>query len=150
MKQMTYEQALGRLAGYCSRAERCISDLRRKMDTWEIPVTEQNKIIQRLLQEKFIDESRYCRAFVNDKIHYNRWGIQKIKYELKKKQLSESTIREALEDIDPDESREQLRQLLQNKRKTIRGENEYEIRQKLIRFAAGRGFSLDDIEKALS
>jgi regulatory protein len=59
-------------------------------------------------------------------------------------------IAEALEAIDPDEGLERLRELLQNKRKTVRGKSEYEIKQKLMRFAAGRGFSLDDIEKALS
>jgi regulatory protein len=150
MKQLTYEQALQRMAGYCSSAERCIYDLRRKMETWEIPVIEQDKIVRRLQQEKFVDESRYCRAFVNDKTRYNHWGIQKIRYELKKKQLPEDLIREALENIDTDESREQLRLLLQNKRKTVRGKNEYEIKQKLMRFAAGRGFSLEDIEKALT
>jgi regulatory protein len=150
MKELSYEQVLQRMAVYCSRAERCISDLHRKMETWKIPVIEQDKIIRRLQQEKFIDENRYCRAFVNDKMRYNRWGAQKIKYELKKKQLPDSLIRETLEGINPGESLEQLRQLLQNKRKTIRGNNEYEIRQKLMRFAAGRGFSLDDIERALS
>jgi regulatory protein len=150
MKQLTYEQALQRMAAYCSCAERCIHDLRRKMEAWEIPMVEQDKIIRRLQQEKFIDESRYCRAFVNDKTHYNHWGVQKIRYELKKKQLPEDLIRDALENIDSDESLEQLRLLLQNKRKTIQGKNEYEIKQKLMRFAAGRGFSLEEIEKALT
>jgi regulatory protein len=149
MQQLTYEQALHRLAAYCSRAERCIYDVRRKMEAWEIPDVEQDKIIQYLRREKFLDESRYCRAFVNDKVRYNRWGGYKIKYELKKRQLPEPLIKEALENMDPAESKEQLRQLLQNKRKTLQGKNEFEIRQKLMRFAVARGFSLEDIEKIL-
>jgi regulatory protein len=149
MKPMTYEQALHRLAAWCSRAERCVYDLRRKMDVWKISREDQEKIIQRLQQEKFLDESRYCLAFVKDKFHYNRWGVQKIKYELRKKQIPDGLIRKALENIDPEESREQLRRLLENKRKTVKGNTEFEIRLKLMRFAAGRGFSLEEIEKAL-
>jgi regulatory protein len=148
MKQLTYEQVLQRMADYCSRAERCIYDLHRKMRTLEIADTEQNKIIEYLQREKFIDESRYCSAFVNDKMRYNCWGAQKINYELKKKQLPETLIQEALKNIDKDANREQLCRLLQNKQRTIRGKNEYEIKQKLIRFAVGRGFSLEDIEDA--
>jgi regulatory protein len=150
MKQISSEQALHRLAAYCSRAERCVFDVRRKMETWEIPIEEQNRIIGRLTQEKFLDESRYCRAFVNDKSKYSHWGAYKIKYELAKKQISGQLIREALENIDSDESAEQLRLLLEQKRKSVRGKNEFEIRQKLMRFAAGRGFSQGEIEKALN
>jgi regulatory protein len=149
MKQLTYEQALHRLAAWCSRAERCLYDLRRKVNSWEIPDEAQAKIIQHLQREKFLDESRYCRAFVNDKFHYNHWSIQKIKYELKKKQIPDAIVREALGNVNPEENLEQLRRLLQNKRKTVKGENEFEIKQKLMRFAAGRGFSLEEIEKAI-
>ncbi|MDR0507833.1 MAG: RecX family transcriptional regulator [Dysgonamonadaceae bacterium] len=149
MKQMTYEQALHRLAAYCSRAERCIYDIRLKMDLWEIPYNEQNRLIERLQKEKFLDEKRYCHAFVNDKIKYNHWGIYKIKYELNKKQIPESLIQEALEQIDGNENKELLIKLLRNKRRVVYGRNEFEIKQKLIRFAVGRGFSIEEIEKAL-
>jgi regulatory protein len=146
-KRITCEQALHRLASYCSRAERCESDIRRKMDAWEIPAGEQVQIIRKLSQEKFLDESRYCRAFVNDKTKYSHWGVYKIRFELKKKQIPEELIREALENIDPKENDQQLRQLLEQKRKSIKGKNEFEIRQKLMRFAASRGFPMEAIER---
>ena len=149
MYKVNYEQALNRLANYCSRSERCIQDVRRKLDVWEIAKEDQVKIIKRLQQEKFLDERRYCKAFVNDKTKYARWGLFKIKYALKKKQISDELIRESLEHIDTEESREQLRRLIEQKRKSVKGENEFEIRQKLIRFAMGRGFSYEEIENVL-
>jgi len=149
MTPISFEQALHRLAAYCSRGERCVFDLRQKMRQWEIPEEDQKKIVQRLQDEKFLDENRFCRAYVNDKWKYNHWGTQKIAAGLKEKQIPPSLIREALSGIDSEVNREQLRQLLANKRKTVKGGSEYEIRQKLIRFAIGRGFSFDDIEAAL-
>ena len=147
--EMTYEQALHRLAAYCSRAERCVWDIRQKMDAWEISGEQQNQIIQRLRKEKFLDEERYCRAFVNDKTKYNGWGIYKIRFELKKKHISESMIRDALKNLDPEENRARLRLLIEQKKKSVNGKNEWEIRQKLLRFAAGRGFSQEEIEAVL-
>jgi regulatory protein len=147
---ITFEQALNKLANYCSRTERCVFDVRKKLDDWEIAKDEQVDIIRRLQQEKFLDEGRYCRAFVNDKAKYAHWGAFKIKYELKKKQIPENLIRESLENLDPEENREQLRQLIDRKRKSVKGKNEFEIRQKLIRFAVGRGFSPEEAEKVLS
>jgi len=146
MNKLSYEQALRRMAAYCSRAERCSWDLRRKMEEWEIPAEQQNQIIQQLQKEKFLDEERYCKAFVNDKTKYNRWGINKIRFELRKKKLPEPLIREALKNIDPEENRERLRLLIEQKKKSVKGKNEWEIRQKLMRFAASRGFSQEDIE----
>ena len=146
---INFEQALNKLANYCSRGERCMYDVRKKLDAWEITTSDQEKIIRRLQEGKFLDESRYCRAFVNDKSKYSHWGIFKIKYALKKKHISDDLIREALEIIDLEENREQLRQLIERKRKSVKGKNEWEIRQKLIRFALGRGFSLEEVEKVI-
>jgi regulatory protein len=56
----------------------------------------------------------------------------------------------SLESLDPDESREQLRQLIEQKKKSVKGKDEFEIRQKLMRFAVGRGFSMEAVEKVLS
>jgi regulatory protein len=150
MNNLTYEQALHRLATYCSRAERCVWDVRRKMDDWEIPQGQQNQIINHLQKEKFLDEERYCKAFVNDKSRYNRWGIYKIRFELRKKQIPEPLIREALENLNPEENRERLRSLLEQKRKSVKGKNEFEIKQKLLRFAASKGFSQEEIESILA
>jgi len=147
---ISFEQALNKLANYCSRAERCVYDVRRKLDAWEIAKADQEKIIARLQQEKFLDERRYCKAFVNDKSKYAHWGAFKIKYALKKKQISGDLIRESLENIDPEENRKQLRQLIEQKRKMVKGENEWEIRQKLTRFAVGRGFSLEEAETVIN
>ncbi|MDR1683490.1 MAG: RecX family transcriptional regulator [Candidatus Symbiothrix sp.] len=150
MKPITYEQALHRLAAHCSRVERCSSDLRKKMTDWELSSSDQEKIIQRLQKEGFLNDERFCRAFVKDKFRYNKWGVHKIAYELKRKQLPENLIQEALQSIDSQEKEEQLKQLLAQKRKTVKGANDYEINQKLIRFAVGRGFGLDEIYRVLS
>lgn len=150
MNKLTYEQALHRLAVYCSRSERCAWDIRRRMDEWEIPSGQQNQIIQQLRKEKFIDEERYCKAFVNDKAKYNRWGINRIRFELRKKEIPDSLIREALKNLDPEENRERLRLLIEQKKKTVKGKNEWDVKQKLLRFASGRGFSQEDIDNVLT
>jgi regulatory protein len=149
MNNLSYEQALNRIATYCSRAERCVFDVRRKLETWEIPINQQNEIIKKLQKEKFLDEERFCKAFVNDKTKYNRWGIYKIRFELKKRLIPEELIKEALKNIDTKENSELLRSLIEQKMKTVKGKNEWEIKQKLMRFVAGRGFALNDIERIL-
>jgi len=147
MNKLDNEQALRRLAAYCSRAERCTWDVRQKMDAWEIPDEQQNQIIRQLRKEKFIEEERYCKAFVNDKTKFNQWGIHKIRFELIKKHIPESMIQETLKNLDPEKNVERLRLLIEQKKKSVKGKSEWEIRQKLLRFAASKGFLQEEIEK---
>ena len=72
------EAAFAKLAAQCSTAEYCTNDIEKKMRRWEMDETSIKKIIQRLLDEHFIDNTRYCRAFIKDKILFNRWGRRKI------------------------------------------------------------------------
>jgi len=146
---MNYELALHQLAAYCSRAERCSFDIRKKMTSWELSETDCQKIIEKLQKENFLNDERFCIAFVRDKFRYNKWGVHKIRYELKKKQLPAHWIESALQEIDNQVNIEQLKQLLGNKRKHTKGANDYEINQKLIRFAVGRGFDLEEVLRVI-
>ena len=146
---VTKEKELETLASWCSTAEHCIWEVRQKLDRWEIPENDCRTIIDKLIDKGFIDERRYCRAYVNDKSKYDKWGSYKIRYELVKRNIPDDIIKEALSSINPEENRERLRLLLATKRKSVKGKSDYEINQKLIRFAMGRGFSLDEIEKEL-
>jgi len=145
MKQLTEAEALHQSAAYCSLADRCIDDVRKKLTKWEIETPVQNRIIQRLIQEQFLNEERFCKSFVNDKMKFNKWGENKIKFELRKKNIPEPLIQATLKNINPKENKDKLLQLLTAKKKTVKGKNEFEIQQKLMRFAAGRGFAIDDI-----
>lgn len=144
-EKLSEAEALHKSAAYCSLAERCIDDVRKKLVSWEIESTAQDRIIKRLIDEKFLDEIRFCHFYVNDKLKFNKWGINKIKFELQKKNIPDAVIRSVLLTIDPEENRKRILELLIAKKKTTKGKNDFEIQQKLIRFAAGRGFAIDDI-----
>lgn len=149
MKPMTEKQALQKLAVFCSTAERCKQDLEKKLIRWDIPHENHSAIIRKLQQDGFLNEERFCNAFVNDKIRFNKWGTRKIIYELKRKEIPEEIIRQTISKINPGENKDILKQLLVNKRKSVKGKNEFEIRQKLIRFAASRGFSIEEINRCM-
>ena len=94
---------LRRAAAYCSTAEHCIQDVQKKIKAAGLSQEEGERIIARLLQEKFIDEHRFARYFVNDKLRFNKWGRIKIAYELQKRNIPAPIRSEALEGIDEKE-----------------------------------------------
>lgn len=150
MKQMTEAEMLHRAAAYCSAAERCIRDVRKKMEAAGLSTEEEERIIARLVKERFIDEARFARYFVNDKLRFNKWGRIKIGYELQRKNIPANIRTEALNGIDETEYTDILRSLLRAKKKTVRGKDNREIYAKLLRFAAGRGFESREAVRCLN
>lgn len=150
MKTISEEEALRRCAAYCSSAERCVQDVCRKLDRWEMGQSARQYVVDRLQKEGFIDEARYCRSFVNDKVRFARWGKHKIVYALRAKGIDDVLIADAVDAINPDEDMDNLLRLLKVKMKTVKGKDGYEIRMKLIRFAVGRGYELSLIYRCLN
>lgn len=139
MKPISPAEALNKAAAYCTLCERCISEVSKKLTTWGVPPAEQQRIIDRLQDEGFINEERYCRAFVNDKLRFNRWGRVKIRAALYEKQLPREYIAQAIEDIDEEEYMQTLHDLVATKQRELKNED-FATKQKIIRFAASRGF----------
>ena len=137
---MNKSTAFSQLAARCSTTELCIADIRSKLERMELTDEERDAIVQRLLDEHFIDEGRYARAFVSDKFRFARWGRIKIRQALRQKGIAAADINEALQTIDDDAYRQTLIELLAAKRRTLKASSPYEANGKLIRFAAGRGF----------
>ena len=149
-KDMTEQEAYLQLAALCAQAEHCQQEMRDKMRRWELDETVQNRIIDRLIKERYVDDERYARAFVKDKIRYNKWGRRKVQQALWQKHVDADIQQRVLDEIDEKEYLDILRPLLKQKRKSIKAENDYELNQKLIRFALGRGFGFDIIRQCLN
>ena len=148
-KDMTEQEAYLQLAALCAQAEHCQQEMRDKMRRWELDETVQNRIIDRLIKERYVDDERYARAFVKDKIRYNKWGRRKVQQALWQKHVDADVQQRVLDEIDEKEYLDILRPLLKQKRKNIKAESDYELNQKLVRFALGRGFGFDIIRQCL-
>ena len=148
-KEMTEQEAYLQLTALCAQAEHCQQEMRDKMRRWELDETVQNRIIARLVKERYIDDERYARAFVKDKIRYNKWGRRKVQQALWQKHIDSDVQQRVLDEIDEKEYLDVLRPLLKQKRKSIKAASDYEQNQKLVRFALGRGFSFDIIRQCL-
>ena len=148
-KEMTEQEAYLQLAALCAQAEHCQQEMRDKMRRWELDETVQNRIIDHLIKERYVDDERYARAFVKDKIRYNKWGRRKVQQALWMKRIDADIQQRVLDEIDEKEYLDVLRPLLKQKRKSIKAESDYELNQKLLRFALSRGFGFDIIRQCL-
>ena len=148
-KETTEQEAYLQLAALCAQAEHCQQDMRDKMRRWEMAPEAQERVIARLVKERYIDDERYTRAFVKDKIRYNKWGRRKVQQGLWMKHIDDDIQQRVLDEVDDEEYLAVLKPLLAQKRKSTKAQNDYELNQKLVRFAFGRGFTYDIIRQCL-
>ena len=140
----TAEQALASLMRLCARAERSSGDALRLMATWEVPVADRQGVLQRLINEKFIDDSRYAEAFVREMRNLSAWGEYKIRTALRRKGIGENIINEALRQMPAEKNEERLIERLKRKVRTTKYDTAYQLKTKLIRHALSLGFAMDD------
>ena len=150
MKQKTEQEAYLTLASLCANAEHCQWEMREKMRRWELSEEAQTRILNRLVSERYIDDVRFARAFVKDKVKYNKWGRRKVEQALWQKHIDEDIRQQVLDEIADEDYVLVLRAMLQQKRKSIKANSDYELKGKLIRFAVSRGFTMDIIKQCIS
>ena len=105
---------MNRAAALCARSEQAPGDIRDKLVKWGLSQSDVNQVLQQLVEQGFINEERYAKAFVKDRFAFNGWGKIKIAYQLRQKGIPDEIINEAMTAIDDSQYRDRLIGLLEN------------------------------------
>ncbi len=149
-KATTYQDALPKIEQYCAYQERCHQEVRFRLLKMGLRGDDLENLIVHLVENGFLDETRFAKAYARGKLRNNGWGWHRISMELKRKQISDYNLQQAKSELDPEEYQTILREMLNKKNLTL---NEKQIsvrREKLFRFAYGRGFEADVIHETIS
>lgn len=142
------DKVLEKMRVLCSRREYCRSDILKKVvSALDGDRQEAEKIVDILVNEKFIDELRYASAFVRDKSALSGWGAVKIRYMLSSKGIPRDVISEALGDVDEGKARVRLEKLMENRYRSLK--DDPQCRLKMLRFGLGRGYEYDEVSSVI-
>ncbi|MDE6291099.1 MAG: RecX family transcriptional regulator [Muribaculaceae bacterium] len=147
-RQPTAEEMLVRMAGLCAGAEQCAADIRAKILKQGFTPEEAAAMISYLQRNKYLDDSRYARAYAADKVRFSGWGRMKVRMGLRAKGMGDSIIAQALEYIPEADYKEALGKVMAAKAKSL-DLTDVKERQKLYRHMAGRGFESQFIISAM-
>lgn len=145
----TAEQALSSLMRLCSRAEKSSGDALRLMYGWGVPEADRPGVLQRLIDDKFIDDARYAAAYVREKMRLGGWGAHKISRMLASKGIARPLIEQALALYGRDDRKERLREMLEKKCRNTKATGTYELKGKLMRYGLSLGHDYDDVKDAV-
>lgn len=139
-----------RIKKWCDLQERAHSDAIKKLQSWNVHPDDAEQIVAELISENYLNEERFARAFTSGRFRIKKWGWGKIKKALIQKGVSIYSIELAKEEIKSDEYRAVLIEIIQKKWPLIKAKSNWEAKQKLLRYAAGKGYKPDEIYSVIN
>ncbi|WP_343700785.1 regulatory protein RecX [Chitinophaga sp.] len=138
-----------KLRHYCAYQERCHSEVREKCYELGLRGEEMEEAIAHLVEENFLNEERFARAYAGGKFRMQQWGRKKISMVLKQKQVSPYCIKKGLEEIDETDYRNTLLALAEKKYQQLRGEQYLKRQYKTMQFLLQRGYEQELAREAI-
>ena len=134
------KQILSRMERYCAREDRSVQKIREKLYVIEdLSPKDQEEIIISLLDDNFLDDTRFVEAYIRSKINQNKWGKQKIRHGLIRHRISEDKINRGLAEMNRETYRLNLQGLLVSKQRTTDDSTAW------IRYLLQKGYEYDEI-----
>ncbi|SFB48858.1 regulatory protein RecX [Algoriphagus aquimarinus] len=143
------EEAFEKLTTFCAYQERCPWEIRRKLYDKGITDEPAEQLIAELIEEEFVNEERYARSFARGKFRLKKWGRNRIRMELKMREVSEELIRKGLSEIDPEDYYDTLLTQTEKKWETTTESDAYKKKFKVTQFLMNKGFEMDLIKEAI-
>lgn len=141
--------ALERLRSYCAYQERSQQEVRDKLYSLGMTTDEVEQGVTILITEGFVNEGRFAEAYARGKHRTKRWGRIKIRIGLKRHGISDVCIRKALENLSDEEYIATLVKLLEVKRKTLGGKDDFKAKQSLLRAGISHGFEPELVRECM-
>lgn len=140
-QSLTKEQALQKLRQYCGYSERCHADVISKLYDLGVWRKDHDEIVSTLIEENFLNEERYAKAFAGGHFRNKEWGRNKIRQHFKLKNISPYCINKAMKEIDENDYEKLLQKLFSKKWDSLKGEkNRFIKMRKTSDFLLQRGF----------
>ena len=143
------KDALRKAALFCAYQERTQQEVRDRLKEWSIWGDDAEEVIAELIQQNYLNEERFAKAFAGGKFRVKGWGRRKIKQHLQQRGISGYNFEQAMKEIAPDDYRATLTELLDKKRRTLHDDNPLVLKQKLVRYAMSKGYESDLIFSVL-
>ncbi|WP_055444285.1 regulatory protein RecX [Lacinutrix himadriensis] len=139
-KTYSLDEAQKKLEFYCAYQERSHKEVVTKLKDMRMIPDAIDVIVVHLIQNNFLNEERFAKAFVRGKFRIKKWGKNRLKLELKRKDISRTIIDIALKEIDAADYLETFHALAEKKAETIKEPNSYKKKKKLADYLLYRGW----------
>ncbi len=140
---MVRNDIMQKLRRYCAYQERCHDEVRTKLHSLKVYGLELEEAVSQLVEEGFLNEERFARAYAGGKFRMRKWGRVKISGELKKRHISNYCIDRALAEIPEADYMAVMRQLIRSALQRYKQRDAFNAAGKTAAFMVQKGYEPD-------
>jgi regulatory protein len=150
-KIYTIDEIKDKMAKFCLYQDRCHWEVEKKMREFDLIPEAKDEILYKLIHYGFLNEERFVHSFVRGKVNQKLWGRNRLRQELKMRQIDGKLIDKAFkEEIDPEHYWNNLVRLAQKKHDALYSEREsFKKMNKIKAYLAYKGYEFDLINEAI-
>ena len=148
-KSITISQAKKNIEHYYAYQERCHKEVVNKLKDLGIIQNAIDVIVTDLIQNNYLNETRFAQSFTRGKFKIKKWGKVKIHRELNKREISEYHIKMGMKEISDSDYEETFNMLLEKKLSELSHLSESEKKRKIFNYLSYRGWEVEKIFEAL-
>jgi regulatory protein len=134
------KEAIHKIEHFCAYQERCHDEVVQKLRTMKMDSNEIDEILAHLIQENYLNESRFACSFARGKHRIKLWGKVRIVNELKFRNISTYNINLALKEITAEEYEANFNALAERNWYSIKEANGLKKRKKHCDFLLRKGY----------
>jgi len=139
-KFYSIHEATQKMERYCAYQERCHKEVTEKLKGMNMIPEAIDQILGHLIQENFLNEERFAKAFTRGKFNIKKWGAVRIKNELKFRDISAYNIKSALAEIQNEDYLKAFDELAKKRVAQIKETNPFKKKKKLADYLLYRGW----------
>ncbi|WP_291065942.1 MULTISPECIES: regulatory protein RecX [unclassified Empedobacter] len=150
-KIYTIDEIKDKMAKYCLYQDRCHWEVEKKLRDFDLIPEAKDEILFKLIHYGFLNEERFVHNFVRGKVNQKMWGRNRLRQELKMRQIDQKLIEKAFkEEIDLDKYWNNLLHLTQKKFNLLASEREsFKKINKVKAYLAYKGYEFDLMNDAI-
>ena len=146
----TVDEIEFKLKQYCSYQDRCHNEVEKKLKSFDVISEVKEQIIFNLINENYLNETRFCKSFVRGKFKIKNWGKRKITIELKSRKISSYNINEGPKEINEIDYLNKLENLFNKKLASLDHLSLINKKKKILSFLLYRGWETNLIYEKIN
>ena len=139
-KSYTVDEIKLLLERFCIYQDRCHQEVEKKIISYTVVTEVKELVLLHLLEHDYLNEERFAKSFVRGKFNQKHWGRNKIKQQLKFKNISDYSIKIGFKEIDFDIYLEVLKKELIKKENLVKETNLFLKKKKVVTYLMNKGF----------
>ena len=149
-ENFTIKEIEFKLKQYCSYQDRCHSEVENKLSNFNLISEAKDQILFNLINEDYLNETRFCKSFVRGKFKIKNWGKRRIVQELKSRKISEFNIKKGLSEINEFDYQEKFENLFNKKLSSLENLNSIDKKKKIFSYLQYRGWETNLIYEKIN